>query len=53
MSLLGTPLPLPPLPMSAEPDASVKSGLVPSGEVKYETVPVAVWLFAQPEVGWL
>ena len=52
-SLVGTPLPVPPLPTSAELDASVKSGLVPSAEVKYETLPVVVWLFDQPDVGWL
>ena len=40
-----------PAAFSAELDDRVKSGFVPSGEVKYDTEPVAVVLLVQPEVG--
>src|SRR3954462_10600391 len=52
MSLVCTPVPVLLLPMSVDADdASVKSGLVPSGDVKYATEPVPTMLFDQPVVG--
>ena len=52
MSFVGTPLPVPPLPMRlVADDVRVKSGLLPSAAVKNDAAPVPVTLFDQPEVG--
>src|SRR6478735_1912748 len=54
MSVVGTPLPVAPLPTSCvAPEAGTKLGLVPVGAVKYVGVPVVTTLFVQPDVGML
>src|SRR5262245_26982600 len=52
MSVVGTPLPLAPLPVSiVSPDAGTKLGLVPVGALKNVGDPVVTTLFDQPDVG--
>src|SRR4029078_8178248 len=54
MSVVGTALPLAPLPVSiVSPDAGTKLGLVPVGAVKKVGDPVVTTLFDQHDVGRL
>ena len=52
MSVVGTPLPVPPLPVSCvSPAAGTKLGLVPVGAAKNAASPVVTTLFVKPVVG--